>query len=286
MNPKISILMPVYNGEKFLREAIESVLNQSCTNFELILVNDGSSDGTGDIINEFLDSRIVVLTHNNNMGLVYSLNEGIDKCRGEFIARMDADDISEKSRLLTQLEYLENHKTVGVCGTWAKSISIDGSYVGSMVPPSKLLAKYNYWKPGVVIHPTIMVRTNLLKKFHYSDKYNRAEDYDLWLRMGIDEVVISNIPSYLYRYRINPTGISNSNRGEQEESSFRAFIDNFPSIRLNLEEYKSLTCLNFSLNFLERFNLLNKLMSQISYPAWFAFIDNLYYLLRKIFHAK
>ena len=283
MKPKISVLMPVYNGEKFLTEAIDSVLNQSFKNFELIIVNDGSTDGSAEIIKRYNDNRIVVITHKKNMGLVYSLNEGVSLCKSEYLARMDGDDISEKNRFKTQIEYLNDHTEVGLCGTWAKSINEAGIIVDYMIPPNNLLSRYNFWKPGVIIHPTLMIRTELLKKYGYGNQYDRAEDYDLWMRMGKDGVVIRNIPIFLYRYRINPNGISNSNRAEQEESSFRAFKDSFSSVCLNIEEYRSLVCFNFRLNVSKRYELLNKLKLETDYPVWFAIIDNINYLFRKYF---
>ena len=121
MEPIISVVMPVYNGDKYLQEAIESILNQTEGDFEFIIINDGSTDDSPALIDKYreLDSRIKVITQENK-GLISSLNTGIDEAKGKYIARMDADDVSLPERFRTQLEYMEKNSKIGACGSWAK----------------------------------------------------------------------------------------------------------------------------------------------------------------------
>jgi len=118
MDVKVSIVMSVYNAQKYLDEAIESILNQTYSNFEFIIINDGSTDKSLEIIENYAkkDSRIIVINRENK-GLIYSLNEGIRKANGKYIARMDADDISLPQRLEKQVEFMEKNKNIGICGT-------------------------------------------------------------------------------------------------------------------------------------------------------------------------
>src|SRR4051812_19112608 len=108
-NPLVSVLMPVYNAEKHLQEAMESILNQSYTHFEFVIINDGSEDRSASIINSYQDKRIKLIVNQENKGLIYSLNYGISQCTGKYIVRMDADDISLKERIYEQVQFMESH---------------------------------------------------------------------------------------------------------------------------------------------------------------------------------
>ena len=128
--PKISVVMPVYNGEKYLREAIESILDQTYQDFEFIMVNDASTDGSGSILSEFanLDQRIRILTNESNLGIAGATNRGIAQARGEYIALMDQDDISLPERFEKQVEFLSNHPDISVLGTNSIILEEDGTY--------------------------------------------------------------------------------------------------------------------------------------------------------------
>jgi len=115
--PKVTVLMPVYNGEKYLNEAIDSILGQTFKDFKFLIINDGSTDGTADILKSYKDSRIKVTNNEKNIGLTKSLNKGLKMAKSEYIARMDADDISLPTRLQKQVEFMDSHPKVGVCGT-------------------------------------------------------------------------------------------------------------------------------------------------------------------------
>ena len=120
MNPKVTVLMPVYNGEKYLKEAITSILLQTFDDFEFLIINDGSSDASVDIIQSFRDPRIRLVHNDTNIGLIATLNKGLKLAHGKYVARMDQDDISLPRRLEKQTYFMDNNPDVGVCGTWIK----------------------------------------------------------------------------------------------------------------------------------------------------------------------
>ena len=123
-HPLVTVLMAVYNGEKYLREAIESILDQTYTNFEFLIINDGSSDRTEEIILSYNDKRIRYIKNEQNLKLIASLNKGLDLAKGEFIARMDADDISLPERLEKQINFLEKHPEIGLLGSWVRTLGL------------------------------------------------------------------------------------------------------------------------------------------------------------------
>ncbi|MCP8319033.1 MAG: glycosyltransferase, partial [Candidatus Methylarchaceae archaeon HK01B] len=128
-SPKITILMSVYNGEKYLREAIDSILNQTFKDFEFLIINDGSTDRTVEILRSYHDSRIKIITNEKNMGLTKSLNKGLKIARSEYVARMDADDISYPRRLEVQYEYMKKNPDVGIVGSWNDVIDDKGNTI-------------------------------------------------------------------------------------------------------------------------------------------------------------
>lgn len=209
--PLISVIMPVYNGEKFLHEAIESILTQTYTNFEFIILNDGSNDSTESVILSYSDSRIIYIKNEFNIKLIKTLNKGLDIAKGEFIARMDADDISFPNRLEKQLEIFKNFNC-DVVGT--SYIKIDergnkiGHHLGINAKGDDLIFVSLFVSP--LVHPSVICRSSVLKKYRYNDSSHCAhvEDYDLWSRMIKDGVVLysTDIP-YIY-YRRTPNNIT------------------------------------------------------------------------------
>ena len=154
--PRISIVMSVYNGEKYLREAVNSILNQTFKDFEFIIINDGSTDGTREILESYNDPRIILI-HKGNMGLTQSLNKGIALAKGKYIARQDADDISLPERLEKQIEFLERNEKVALLGTAIEIIDEIGNYLQTIKPPTddssirKGIKQNNYFCHGSVI---------------------------------------------------------------------------------------------------------------------------------------
>lgn len=204
-SPKVSVLMPVYNAIPFLEGAVESILTQSFKDFELIIVDDGSSDGSYALLEEYLkrDPRVQIIRNPKNMGIVYSLNSGISLCRGDYIARMDADDISLRDRIRLQFAVMETDKEIAALGTALTYIDSSGRELG--VIRDCPLGNPNLSQTPL-LHPTVMLRKAVLERYglRYLEKYRYAEDYYLWLQLG-RVGKLSAINEVLLKYRITPT---------------------------------------------------------------------------------
>ena len=182
-NYLVSIGIPFYNCEKYLEFAIKSVINQSYTNWELILLNDGSTDNSLNIVRQFTDKRIRIVSDNENKGLVYRLNELTRLAVGNYYARMDADDIMHYKRIETQLEFMINNPDVDVVGSNYYSIDISNNVIGiTNVNPSPDSVN-SVLKYGCFAHPSVMGKTEWFRNNKYDEKHNTMmEDYELWLR--------------------------------------------------------------------------------------------------------
>lgn len=202
--PKISVVMPAYNAAAHLDEAVSSILGQTFRDFEFIIINDGSVDATASILNRYaeIDSRIQVC-HQENQGMISALNRGCRMARGQYIARMDADDVSFPHRFERQLEYIERHPQTGILGTWICRLGNTGSVVGTWCPSTnpKVLKWTHFFGVGVW-HPTVLMRREVIEKVNfYRPDAVLADDWDLWLRAGaITE--FGNVPEVLLKYRI------------------------------------------------------------------------------------
>ena len=210
-NPQLSVIMPVYNAGPHLAEAIESILKQTFTDYELIIINDGSTDNTADIIGRIKDRRVRVMSQKNR-GLVASLNRGIKASKGRYVARMDADDISLPHRFSKQMSYLSHNKEVVLLGSSYSEID-HKSNRGSNVPVIEDdgdLRREMYFK-NPFGHGTTMMKVDAVKQAGgYDQAYWPAEDYDLWRRLA-KLGKIANINEVLYLYRLNQDGISAQN---------------------------------------------------------------------------
>lgn len=206
--PKVSVVMPVYKGEEYIAEAIKSILNQTYDNFELIIINDCSPDRCGEIISKFKDERIVVIKNEENIGLVSSLNKGIRIATGEYIARMDQDDISLPRRLETQVQYMESNPDIGICGANVKTIGKIKGYVNKkFVHAEENKAILLFHVPFT--HPVVMMRKKIIEEnnLFYDKNFEYCEDYELWARSSI-VTKLSNIDKVLMLYRIHETNMS------------------------------------------------------------------------------
>jgi len=202
--PLVSVVMPVYNAEKYLAEAIESILNQTYKNFEFIIVDDGSKDKSLEIIKEYAkkDKRIIYFRNKNNLKICKTLNKGIKAARGKYIARMDADDISLPNRFEEQVKFLEKNLKVGVVGSWIEIFNEDNNrnFIRKYpVRDEELRKKIFFYSPFA--HPSVIIRKKALKTVNpYNEKYVLAEDLELWFRVG-ERYEFANIPHTLLRYR-------------------------------------------------------------------------------------
>ncbi|MBN1392854.1 MAG: glycosyltransferase [Sedimentisphaerales bacterium] len=209
-SPEISVVMSVYNGERYLHGAVDSILNQSFKDFEFIIINDGSNDGSFEVILEYqARDRRIVLVNQNNIGLTSSLNRGIRLSRCEHIARQDADDVSLASRLEKQLGFLKGNPKVAVVGCFGEIFNNEGtvSPIGNLKLSSRGVKKY-LLRQNPMMHGSVMMRKSCLEKAgFYRGFFRHAQDYDLWLRLS-ESFDLAVLPEPLYRYRVSADAIS------------------------------------------------------------------------------
>ena len=214
--PRLSVLLSVYNGEKYLRESIDSILNQSFSDFEFLIIDDGSTDSSVEIVESYKDKRIRLIKNENNLGLITSLNKGLSLAQGEFIARQDADDIAENSRFEKLIEMLDADPNLKLVGSNVVLIDPKGERIGSWVyPTSRSFARWGLLFNNVVAHSSSMyVREDALRVGGYSLDYPYAEDYNLWSRLAqIGD--IGNCSQALQRYRVHDEAVSTLKENEQ-----------------------------------------------------------------------
>lgn len=202
--PVVSILMPVYNAERYLDDALQSIFAQTLNDFELIVIDDASTDGSLNILNSYTDLRLRVVRHKSNMGIVDALNNGLKEARGEYFARIDADDIAHPERLQMQLDYLNQNPQVGIVGSWIHGFGdVRREYVHRYpVTDDHIKASLLFESPFA--HPTVMIRRAALERLdqYYSPNFPYVEDWELWTRL-IRSGEASNIPKPLLKYRIH-----------------------------------------------------------------------------------
>jgi glycosyltransferase involved in cell wall biosynthesis len=210
--------MSVYNGEKYLPQAIDSILNQKYQDIEFIIVNDGSTDSSREIILGYKDPRIQLIDNKHNMGLTKSLNRGLEKAKGKFIARMDADDISLPDRFAIQMEIMEGHK-VDICGTAMQIIDGNGNIIGRMGPTNVIdpdLPASMLDHSTCLLHPTIMMKRSALEEVGgYNPDIRYAQDVDMWARMALAGKKAIVIPATLVQYRQHSSQTSHVQREKQ-----------------------------------------------------------------------
>ena len=218
---QLSVVMPVYNAEKYLSEAIESILQQSFEDFEFLIINDGSTDRSKDIVLQYDDPRIIYVENDSNMGLIATLNRGIKLARGLFLARMDADDISVKDRFAKQIAFLKNNPNYGLCGSTVRIIDGKGQRKKRVMLPitDTEIRTYSYFS-SPLIHPTVMGYTHLFKSNLYSDDYKTAEDYELWVRL-FECTCLYNLEDDLLFYRVHDFNVSKTDKDSGLDSSVR-----------------------------------------------------------------
>jgi glycosyltransferase involved in cell wall biosynthesis len=207
---KVTVLMAVYNGERYLREAIDSILHQTFQDFELTIVNDGSVDRTAEIISSYNDPRIQLIHNDRNLGLTKSLNKGLKLARGQFVARQDADDISEPERLAKQVDFLEAHPDIALLGTFYQEIDDLGKKVSEHTLPcdcTKIRWDLLFYTPFV--HSSVMFRKSIVieKIGLYNENFSYAQDYDYWCRIALS-LKVANLSVCLLRYRLNPASMT------------------------------------------------------------------------------
>ena len=223
-NPKISVVMSCYNRESYVRDAIESILNQTYTDFEFIIIDDCSTDKTPEIIQEYADkdNRIIFIRNQENMDYNYNLRKGFKIAKGEYIARMDDDDISLPERFEKQVSYLDQHPDITVLGTFIKTfgeLEIE-SWI-TETDSDVLNVLMNFHNP--MCHPSVMIRKSFLQEHDltYSPKELYAEEYDLWKNIILNGGKLANLPEELVRYRTHKNNISQVRWNIQQETAYR-----------------------------------------------------------------
>jgi len=202
MSSRISILLPVYNGEKYLRTAIKSIVAQSYPHWELLVLDDGSTDGSLEIANSFSDERVRSLPNGENLGVAKTLNRAMGKAQGEFTARMDADDEALPERLGKQVAFFEQNSTVSLLGT--NALSAETGKPTFAVPTEHEDIRCNLLFNCSFLHPTVMWRSSVFREMGLSyEEFPTAEDYDLWER-ACSEIRSANLSEPLLRYRNDP----------------------------------------------------------------------------------
>ncbi len=270
MNPLISVILPVYNQAPFVQEAIESILNQTFKDFEVIVINDCSKDESLNAINSIRDPRIKVFSNKENLGISYCLNFGISVAQASIIARMDGDDICHSDRFFLQYEYLSKNPKVAAVGCWMKLFKNDENFISVHKYPSDIEeVKTNLIFENSIPHPGVMFRKSIIDSLGgYTNKYQYAEDWELWMKLSRD-YDLTNIPYVLLYYRVHNHSVSKIHTTYQSQSKLRLIKDNLQFLGFNnleglcfLEEnfnYKNLSLLHKTfLNLKEQNNLLRQ----------------------------
>ena len=224
----ISVVMPVFNSAEFLKESVESILNQTFKDFELICVYDKSKDDSLSILEAYAqnDSRVKIIVNEEKKGLPYALNLGLKAAKGKYIARMDADDIALPKRFEIQYKFLEKHNDIGGCGTFIKKIGNTRRRVFLPIKSDDIKVRLMF--NCCIMHPTAMFRASLIQKYNlfYNEDYKVCEDFEFWIRfLSVAEFV--NIPRVLLLYRVNNESISENQKILIEELNYKLIQQQF-----------------------------------------------------------
>lgn len=228
--PTVSVLMPVYNAEKYLSKSIESVLNQTFEDFEFLIFNDGSVDKTKEIIESYQDNRIRFFDNTENQGYLVHLNNGIEKTRGKYIARIDADDIALPNRLEKQVEFLEKNPDFAIVGSLIDIIDENGNYIEQKennFTPQEL--KFRLFYKNDFIHSSITGRTDIFKKYFYNSDFYTAEDYFLWSEIS-KQYKVAIYPEVLVLYRHHNESITIKRKEFQDNKVKKIYAENLKTL--------------------------------------------------------
>ena len=226
--PKVSIILPTYNGAKYIAHAIESVRQQTYTDYEFLIVNDGSTDETESIVQKYAqeDSRIHYSKNEKNLRLIRTLNRGLRLAKGDYIARLDDDDQRvDPTKLAKQVEFLDTHPEYGLVGTSIITVDEKGKEIGKVKSKEtdkkirESLLLYNQF-----LHPSVLIRKSVIDRIgRYDEKALHVEDYDLWLRMG-KVTKMYNLPDFTTKYMIRSGSISGKKQRSQKRYTFKTVI--------------------------------------------------------------
>ncbi|HET6226838.1 MAG TPA: glycosyltransferase family A protein [Bacteroidia bacterium] len=219
---EVAVLMPVYNAEKHLREAIDSILNQTYTAFDFYIVNDGSTDGSEEIILSYKDPRIRYLKNEVNSGIVKTLNVGLEAITAKYIVRMDSDDLAVPNRIEWQKKFMDEHPDVGVSSGHYEIFERDTGVVKLFLRNKEIKSFMIFGSP--IGHSAAILRNSVLKQYRlvYRSVYPHMEDYDLWFRMK-DLTNFGNVNKVLLKYRVTGNNVTIQNYETSLERRFKLF---------------------------------------------------------------
>ena len=237
-SPLLSVLMPVFNSERFVAEAIESILNQTFKDFEFLILDDCSADKSLEIIKDFekQDSRIKVFQNEKNLGVVESRNKLINLSKGKYIAWLDSDDIALENRFEEEIKFLEEHPEIGLVGAYPEIIDENGKKLGIWLfepEPQKLKIELFFHSP--FLSSSVVIRRSSLPSGFYDPAFPVAEDFDLYSKIS-EHYDVVNVPRFLVKYRINSNGLSKSNTEKMERLAIHVIKEHAERLGIKLEE--------------------------------------------------
>ncbi len=212
--PLVSVLISAHNEQNWIEQSVNSILTQTYSNLEIIIVNDGSTDDTLNILKKIQkkDKRVKIINQENK-GLTKSLNIGINQCKGQYIARMDADNVSREDRIERQVEFLKKNPSYSIVGSWRKEIK-NNEIKKKKFPVENKAIKQWLIRACVISHSSVMIKSEKIKKYKYNERFRTSQDYELWIRMAKKEK-FHNIPEYLTTAYNRKKGITNSKKKKE-----------------------------------------------------------------------
>ena len=234
--PKVSVFMPVYNAGIDLIEAVQSILDQTFSDFEFVIVNDGSTDNSMELLQQFNDSRIRIINNDGNKGLIASLNIGLELCVGEYIVRMDQDDISLPTRIEKQVEFMDQHPEYGLIGSWFQDFgdNIESKLVCYSSDDTQIRIRHLYQTH--ISHPTALLRNSVIKEnnLKFDPAFVHGEDYEFWVRMSA-YCKLSNIPELLVLKRDHIHNITNKYAQTMQDTCAKVKLKQFHQMGVELQ---------------------------------------------------
>jgi len=276
MSPLVSIIVPIYNGESYMYDAISSVLNQTYKNIEVVVVLDGCTDGTEGIMQKYFshDARVKVISRENK-GLIYTLNEALSLSSGKFIARMDADDTMHIDRIRLQVEFLLKRPKVAFVGSSIRRMSPHGKLGWPrFVFGSDKWIRSSFYFGNPFCHPTVMFNTQVIDRLdlNYSESFKYVEDLELFYRLVLKGYKVANLRKMLLNYRLTPEGVSRKFLTEQKAAASTVYANDplLSSCKVKIENLYNQEC--FSIDFFKGVVQLNVQNLKLRYLPVFPLI--------------
>ena len=228
--PLVSVVMSAWNEERYVGKTIESILKQTFIDFEFIIVNDGSTDKTQQVLDDFAsrDKRVKIIVNEANMYIARSLNRGIQSAQGEYVAIIDAADAAHPMRLEKQVRFLQAHRDVYLVGTYAYWVDEGGNIIGEWKVP-QVIEKSRLYIPQIAVHPSIMIRKELFDKIGFYDVNSDVSvEFELYLRVSRHRLGIANIPEFLTYVTLRDKGVTHTNLRTIQWNQFKIKLQYLP----------------------------------------------------------